>query len=55
LLRDWTAFDSSYADFKPEPIAVTAYTGKTVYIGFVHGNCTDCYYIELKNVKVFGQ
>ncbi|MCI1719803.1 MAG: choice-of-anchor J domain-containing protein [Bacteroidales bacterium] len=55
LLRDWTALDSSYGDFKMETIDVTAYKGKTVYIGFVHGNCTDCYYIELKNVKVFGK
>lgn len=55
LLRDWTALDSSYKDFKVETIDITAYKGKTVYVGFVHGNCTDCYYIELKNVKVFGQ
>ncbi|MDD2242225.1 MAG: choice-of-anchor J domain-containing protein [Bacteroidales bacterium] len=55
ILRDWTALDSSYADFKTETIDITAYKGKTVYVGFVHGNCTDCYYIELKNVKVFGR
>lgn len=55
LLRDWTALDSSYKDFKMETIDITAYKGKKVYIGFVHGNCTDCYYIELRNVKVFGK
>ena len=55
ILRDWTALDATYGDFKTESIDMTAYKGKSVYIGFVHGNCTDCYYILLKNIKVYGQ
>jgi len=55
LLRDWTELDESYADYKTETIDITAYQGKSVYIGLVHGNCSDCYYILMKNVKVYGQ
>lgn len=54
LLRDWTQLDASYADFKTETIDITAYKGKSVYIGFVHGNCSDNYFIRLKNIQVYG-
>jgi hypothetical protein len=55
IIRDWTELDETYGDFKLQTIDISAYKGKDVYIGFVHGNCTDCYYILLRNVKVFGQ
>ena len=55
ILRDWTELDETYGDFKPQTIDLTAYKGKKVYIGFIHGNCTDCYYFLLRNVKVYGQ
>ena len=54
ILRDWTELDASYASDKTETIDITQYKGKSVYIAFVHGNCTDCYYIRLANVNVFG-
>jgi len=55
ILRDWTALDASYASDKTETIDITSYKGKSVYIAFVHGNCTDCYYIRLANVNVYGK
>ncbi|MEN6618309.1 MAG: choice-of-anchor J domain-containing protein [Rikenellaceae bacterium] len=55
ILRDWTALNETYGDYKTESIDITAYKGKRVYIGFVHGNCTDQYYMLMRNVKVYGQ
>ncbi len=55
VLRDWTKLDASYQDYKTEKIDITTYRGKKVYIGIVHGNCSDNYYIKLKNIKVFGE
>lgn len=55
IIKDWTELDASYATDKTETIDITAYKGKSVYIGFVHGNCTDCYYIRLANVNVYGK
>ena len=55
ILRDWTELDASYASDKTETIDITSYKGKSVYIAFVHGNCTDCYYIRLANINVYGK
>ncbi len=55
ILRDWTALDETYADDKTGTIDISSYKGKSVYIAFVHGNCTDCYYIRLSNVNIYGQ
>lgn len=55
ILRDWTALDATYAADKTETIDITSYKGKRVYIAFVHGNCTDCYYIRLANVNIYGK
>ncbi|MBR5399596.1 MAG: choice-of-anchor J domain-containing protein [Bacteroidales bacterium] len=35
-------------------VDISAYKGKTVYVALVHGNCTDQYYIRIKNLKVYG-
>ena len=35
-------------------VDISAYRGKTVYIALVHGNCTDQYYIRIKNLSVYG-
>lgn len=56
ILRDWTELTSDYKryTFVTEHISIANYAGKTFYIGFVHGNCTDMYSICLKNVEIYG-
>lgn len=56
ILRDWTELTADYKryNFVTEHISIAKYAGKTFYIGFVHGNCTDMYSICLKNVEIFG-
>lgn len=56
ILRDWTELTADYKryNFVTEHISIAKYAGKTFYIGFVHGNCTDMYSLCLKNVNVFG-
>lgn len=55
IVRDWTTLTSEHRDknFVTESIDMRKFIGKTVYIGFVHGNCTDQYYILLKNAMVY--
>jgi len=55
VLQDWTELTEASSDetFTGVSIDMTAYKGKTVYIGIVHGNCTDQYYILVRNLKVF--
>lgn len=56
IIRDWTELNADYKkyNFITEHISIAEYAGKTFYIGFVHGNCTDMYSICLKNVQIFG-
>ena len=55
VLRDWTELtdDNRSKNFTDVSIDMTAYKGKTVYIGLVHGDCTGQYYILVRNLKVF--
>ncbi|MDR2146214.1 MAG: choice-of-anchor J domain-containing protein, partial [Tannerella sp.] len=54
VLQDWTTLTEEYSDetFVEVSIDLTAYKGKTVYLGFVHGNCTNQYYILFRNLNV---
>ena len=55
VLQDWTELTeaNSAKKFTDVSIDLTAYKGKTVYIGIVHGNCTDQYYIMIRNLSVY--
>lgn len=55
VVRDWTELKAIHAkkNYTLETIDLTSFKGKTIYIGFVHGNCSDEYYINLRNVKLF--
>lgn len=55
IIRDWTKLTSEHRskNFVTESIDMQKFIGKSIYIGFVHGNCTDEYYILLKNVTVY--
>jgi len=54
VLQDWTTLTEEYSDetFVGVSVDMTAYKGKTVYIGIVHGNCTGQYYILLRALSV---
>lgn len=55
VLQDYTELTEANADkkFTDVFIDMTAYKGKTVYIGIVHGDCTDQYYILVRNLSVY--
>jgi len=55
VLQDWTELTeaNSSKKFTDVSIDMTAYKGKTVYIGLVHGDCTDQYYILVRNLSVY--
>ena len=55
IFRDWTVLTSEHRskNFVTESIDMQRFIGKSIYLGFVHGNCTDQYYILLKNVMVY--
>ena len=55
ILQDWTELTDANRGKKFTDISVdmTAYKGKTVYIGIVHGDCTGMYYILLRNLSVY--
>jgi len=55
-LRDFTELTQAYSKrtFQTENIDLSGYQGKTVYIGFVHGDCTDMESLLLKNMVVYG-
>ena len=55
VLQDWTELTDANAGnkFTEVSIDMTAYKGKTVYIGILHGNCTDQYYILIRNFSVY--
>jgi len=55
VLQDWTELTDANLGktFTNVSVDLTAYKGKTVYIGIVHGDCTGMYYILVRNLKVF--
>ena len=55
VVQDWTELTeaNSAKKFTDVSIDLTAYKGKSVYIGIVHGNCTDQYYILIRNLSVY--
>ncbi len=55
-LRDYTELTQEYSKrtFQLESISLSGYQGKTIYIGIVHGDCTDMESILIKNFLVFG-
>ena len=54
IVQDWKVLDSSYYDGVTEQIDLSAYAGKDVYLGIVHGNCTDQKFLWLYNLIVYG-
>jgi len=55
VLQDWTELTDANRGkkFTDVSIDMTAYKGKTVYIGILHGDCTDQYYILVRNLSVY--
>jgi len=55
VLQDWTELTeaSSNETFTNVSIDMSKYVGKTVYIGIVHGDCSDQYYILIRNLSVY--
>ena len=53
-LKEYTELTEEYKqkNFVNQTIDLSAYIGKTVYIGFVHGDCTDMESLLLKNVII---
>ena len=52
VVLDWQVTEVN--EFVTITVDISAYRGKSIYIALVHGNCTDQYYIRVKNLKVFG-
>ena len=55
VLQDWTELTAANLDknFTDVAVDMSAYKGKTVYIGIVHGDCTDQYYMMVRNLSVY--
>ncbi len=55
VVRDWTELKeiNKSKNYTLETEDFSQFKGKTIYIAFVHGNCSDVYYINLRNVKLF--
>lgn len=55
VVQDWTELKeiNRSKNYTLETVDFTQFKGKTIYIAFVHGNCSDIYYINLRNVKLF--
>ncbi len=49
---DWQVTEVN--DWVTVNVDISDYRGKTVYVALVHGNCTDQYYIRVKNLSVYG-
>ena len=54
VVQDWKMLDSSYYDGVTDTVDLTEYAGKEIYLGIVHGNCTDQKFIWLYNLVVYG-
>lgn len=54
ILQDWTELteENRGETFTSVNISLNDYKGKSVYISILHGNCTDIYYLMLRNFKV---
>lgn len=54
VLRNYTELTEEYKqkNFVNQTMDLSGYIGKTVYIGFVHGDCTDMESLLLKNVII---
>lgn len=54
VLRDYTELTEEYKqkNFVNQTMDLSGYIGKTIYIGFVHGDCTDMESLLLKNVII---
>ena len=55
VLQDWTELTNANRskNFTNVAIDMSAYAGKTVYVGIVHGDCTGQYYILVRNLQVY--
>ncbi len=56
VLKDWTELTDAhkYWNVVTTTTRLEGYAGKTFYIAFLHGNCTDMDRFLLKNVVVYG-
>ena len=54
VVRDYTELTAEYKQktFMTQKIDISRYVGKTIYISFIHGDCTDMESLLLKNVIV---
>ena len=54
VVRDWTPLTENHVSlqFQQETVDLTKFAGKTIYIGFVHGDCTDLYALVLESIKL---
>ncbi|MCF0175661.1 MAG: hypothetical protein HUJ94_02370 [Bacteroidales bacterium] len=52
VVRDWTKLDTY--EQTTEMVDISEYRGQKIYFAFVHGNCTDNYYIKISNIFVYG-
>lgn len=55
VVRDWTELTAIHAskNYTLETVDLSQFKGKTIYVAILHGNCTDQYYINIRNVKLF--
>jgi hypothetical protein len=55
VLQDWTVLTdaNSAKKFTDVAIDLNGYKGKSVYLAFLHGNCTDQYYILMRNLSIY--
>jgi len=55
ILQDWTelTIDNINKKFTDVSVDMSNYKGKTVYIGIVHGDCTDQYFIMVRKLTVY--
>lgn len=54
VVKDWTELTADHRQktFQFVNVDLSAFVGKTIYVGFLHGNCVDMESILLKNVKI---
>lgn len=54
VVRDWTPLTEKHISlqFQQETADLSKYAGKTIYVGFVHGESTDLYALVLESVKI---
>lgn len=54
VVRDWTMMTEAHTglNYQLESADLSAYAGKTIYVAFVHGDCSDNYALVMQSVKV---